>query len=81
MAWIRTVPDEEAEGLLAELYAAARKRAGRIYNIVRLFSLSPKTMRANFAYYEELMLRESSLSRSLRELLAVIVSKANCCDY
>lgn len=81
MAWIKTVSAEDADGLLARLYAGARQRAGRIFNIVRLFSLSPKTMRASFAYYEELMHGDSSLTRAERELLAVVVSNANFCDY
>ena len=41
MAWIRTVPPDEARGLLAEQYEAAVARAGRVYQIVQSMSLAP----------------------------------------
>lgn len=44
MAWIQTVSDEEANGLLRTLYEAARGRAGRVFNIVRAQSLNPPVL-------------------------------------
>ena len=38
MAWIETVSPERASGLLRQLYDAALKRAGRVYNIIRIQS-------------------------------------------
>ena len=81
MAWIRTVPDSEAEGLLKTLYTAIRRRAGRIFNVTRLMSLNPRAMQANMRYYEEVMFGESPLDRAQREMLAVVVSAANGCVY
>ncbi len=42
MAWIQTIPFEEATGDLRDRYAEAVRRAGRVWNIVRLMSLRPQ---------------------------------------
>lgn len=85
MAWIRTVSPAEAEragGLLSRLYAAALRRAGRIYQIIRLQSPRPRALRASTQLYLEVMhSRESGLSRAQREMIATTVSRINHCHY
>ena len=81
MSWIRTVAPEEATGLLAELYTAAIRRAGRVFQIVRMMSLAPRTLRSSMDLYRRLMLDEGRLERRQREMLAVVVSRTNDCHY
>lgn len=81
MAWLRTVVPEEADGLLGEIYAAAERRAGRVYHIVRMQSLAPRTLRASLELYQRVMLERGELSRTRREMLAVVVSQTNDCHY
>lgn len=81
MPWIRTIPHQEATGPLKEDYDAAIKRAGRIYNIVSIQSLNPRALRFSIRLYVDLMHGPSGLSRSQREAIAVVVSKANDCHY
>jgi len=82
MAWIRTVPPEAAQGLLARIYAAAVKRAGKVFNILRVQSLRPRVLQASTQLYAEVMLSaESALSRAQREMLATVVSAVNGCHY
>ena len=81
MARIRTVPPEEATGLLKDEYDDAVRRAGRVFNIVRLQSLNPRVLRASIGLYKEIMLGPSSLSRADREMIATAVSAANRCFY
>jgi alkylhydroperoxidase family enzyme len=81
MSWIRTVPYEEATGLLKDEYDAAVKRAGRIFNIVSLQSLRPRALRASVRLYAELMHGRSGLSRVQREAIAVVTSRAQGCHY
>jgi len=81
MSWIKTIPPEESAGLLRDEYEAAVKRAGRIYNIVRLMSLNPQTLRASMELYKSIMHAPSRLSRAQREMIAVVVSKTNDCFY
>ncbi|MDE0635031.1 MAG: carboxymuconolactone decarboxylase family protein [Candidatus Poribacteria bacterium] len=82
MAWIQTVEEAEAEGIVKEEYDAAIARAGHLYNIVKLFSVRPKSMRAFVELYKVVMHDdESPLSRVQREMIATVVSKVNQCHY
>lgn len=81
MAWIRTVSDDEATGLAAELLDQARQRAGKVYNIVRIQTLRPRLLRRSMDLYIEAMKGRSPLTRAQREMLAVVVSQANDCHY
>ena len=82
MAWIQTVDETEATGIVKEEYDAAVARAGQLYNIVRLFSVRPKSMRAFVELYKVVMHDEDCpLSRMQREMIATVVSKVNECDY
>ena len=81
MAWIRTVPESEATGPLAAQYQAAAKRAGRIFNILKIQSLKPSTLKESMDLYIATMQAGSGLTRAEREMLAVAVSSANDCHY
>ena len=47
MAYIRTIAPESARGPLKRLYDAALRRAGRIWNVVRLMSIKPDVLEAS----------------------------------
>ncbi|HEY7198064.1 MAG TPA: carboxymuconolactone decarboxylase family protein [Gaiellaceae bacterium] len=81
MPYLRLVDEDDATGLIADEYEAARGRAGKIFNIVKAMSLAPGTLAASMGLYREIMFGESDLSRADRELLAVVVSRANDCHY
>ncbi|HEX5412029.1 MAG TPA: carboxymuconolactone decarboxylase family protein [Terriglobia bacterium] len=81
MAWIKTVEPKAASGELRKEYSAAVKRAGKVFNILKIQSLNPQTLRASMALYIATMHGPSGLSRAERELLAVVVSAANNCFY
>ena len=82
MAWIETVSPDEAGGLLKRLYDAAVRRAGRVYNIIRIQSPRPKVLRCSTQLYIEVMhSSDSGLSRAQREMIATTVSRLNQCHY
>jgi uncharacterized peroxidase-related enzyme len=82
MAWIKTVAPEEAVGLLKRIYEAAKRRAGRVYNVLRLQSPRPEVLQASVALYIEIMRSpKSPLTRAQREMIATAVSRANGCVY
>ena len=81
MTWIRTISEDEATGSLKRQYDAAIKRAGRIFNIVKIMSLNPETMRTSMGMYISTMMGSSPLTRAQREMLATVVSWANNCHY
>ena len=82
MAWIQTVPKDEAEGQLAKIYQSATERAGKVFGILKIMSLEPRTLAASMQIYVATTLHNSSpLPRWFRELVAVTVSRLNQCHY
>ena len=81
MAWIHTVPEEEASGLLAKIYEEARRRAGRVFAIVRAMSLQPRVAQGSLDFYGCVMRGRGPLTRAQREMIAVVVSRSNACHY
>jgi alkylhydroperoxidase family enzyme len=81
MSWIKTIHLHEATGALKREYDAAIQRAGRVWNIVRIMSLNPGTLRASMRMYSATMREPCGLTRAQREMLATIVSKTNGCHY
>ena len=82
MAWIHTVDESDASGIVKEEYIAAKERAGELFNIVQLFSIRPNSMRAFVELYKVVMHDPNSpLSRAQREMIATVVSKVNKCHY
>ncbi len=81
MAFIDTIDEQRAEGALAREYRAAKKRAGKIFNVVQAQSLRPHVLRQSTALYSAVMYGESALSRAERELVASVVSQENACHY
>ena len=81
MAYIETIPPEAAEGVLRSEYDKAFSRAGKVWNILRIMSPNPRVLKASMALYVAAMHGPSPLSRAQREMLAVVVSKANGCHY
>ena len=81
MAWIETVSEKDATGDLQRQYDAALKRAGRVFQIVKLQSLRPDIMRTFMDLYIKIMHGKSGLTRAEREMVATAVSKTNHCHY
>ena len=81
MAWIKTIDPDEASGEIKAEYDKALQRAGKIFNIVRIQSLNPQTLRASIDLYLATMHAPSGLSRAEREMLGTVVSWANHCFY
>jgi alkylhydroperoxidase family enzyme len=79
--WIEQVPIEDADGLLKQQFDEAIKRAGRVWNIVHVMSQNPAALRDNIRLYITLMMGESPLSRTQRELLATVTSAEMECHY
>ena len=81
MAYIETIAEVAARDSLARIYGAAQQRAGRVFNILRLQSLNPDVLEASSQQYLTIMFGDSPLTRAQREMLAVVVSRANHCHY
>lgn len=79
--YIRMIGLSEATGMLRAQLEAALRRAGRVWNIVGIMSQNPRAMKASMDFYGAIMFGASPLSRSQREVLAVVTSAANGCVY
>lgn len=81
MPYLRLINEDAASGELKEEYDAAVERAGKVFNIVKAMSLRPGVLKRSLELYKAIMFGPSELSRAERELLAVVVSRANDCHY
>jgi uncharacterized peroxidase-related enzyme len=81
MPYIKVFSLTEARGNLKREYDRALKRAGRIWNIVSIMSQNPRALKASMDFYSAIMYGSSPLSRSQREMLAVVTSATNHCVY
>ncbi|RLD75856.1 MAG: peroxidase [Bacteroidetes bacterium] len=81
MAYIKVIEPQEAEGELKEIYDGLIKSRGKIANVHTIQSLNPESIINHMDLYMTLMYGKSPLKRVLREMLGVIVSKANKCEY
>lgn len=81
-AWIEIIPEDEADGLLRELYDQEMdKRHNVVDNILKVHSLNPKALRAHANLYHTIMHGRSGVRRADREMIAVVVSALNQCHY
>lgn len=78
--WIR-VMDEASDPALRQLYDGMRDPRGLVDNILQIHSLHPESLRVHFEFYKLVMHGRSELTRVQREIVAVVVSTLNRCEY
>lgn len=81
MAWIKEINRNEDEHL-NQIYESAEKRTNeKVANVLKVHSIRPDVLKIHMDLYETLMFAKGQLSRSDREMIGVVVSKANECPY
>ena len=82
IAWIDTVPEAAAAGELKRAYQrAADPKSGNVDHIMKIHSLHPASLIDHLHLYKTLMFGESPLTRAQREMIGVVVSAINRCEY
>ena len=81
MAFIKLFKFEDSTGLLKKEYEKGMRRAGRIWNVLTIQSQTPEILRDSMRLYNSTMWGDTKLSRFDRELLAVVTSITNECEY
>lgn len=81
MAWIEVIPEDEATGRLRTIYEQAKGEAGAVANILKIHSLAPHTLTGHLALYKAVIHAPGALPRTIREMVAVAVSRVNHCHY
>jgi uncharacterized peroxidase-related enzyme len=81
-AWIRMIPDTEADETLRRELDFARTPHGTVDNVMRVHSLRPATMRGHVVLYRACLHDDgNTLPTWLQEVIASYVSVLNNCDY
>ncbi len=71
----------QAQGRLKEIYDELLRKRGKLADIHKIQSLRPESIARHMDLYMEIMFSRSELSRAQREMMAVVVSVANGCQY
>ena len=81
MALIEVIEPENADGELKEVYDGILASRGQLAEVHKIQSLNPKSIVNHMDLYMTLMYGKSPIKRALREMMAVVVSRANNCEY
>ncbi len=81
MAWIKVIDEADAEGELKAMYEKMVEPSGDVDNILKIHSLNPASLLTHFDLYKTLMRGSRDLSRIRREMIAVVASSLNRCEY
>ncbi|HXF81139.1 MAG TPA: hypothetical protein VNN19_00065 [bacterium] len=78
MAYVRTIPPDQAQGEIAELYEQDRRSAGGVANFTQMLSLRPDILRAYRALGAAI---RSHLDVRQYELITTVAAARLRCSY
>jgi uncharacterized peroxidase-related enzyme len=82
MTWIKTIPYQEAQGSLKEMYDRIKGPNNTVDNVLSIHSLRPHTLQGHMTLYKSVLHNaNNSLPKWYLEALGVYVSNLNACDY
>ena len=81
VAWIAVPSPEELPAEVAEEIGDVSKRIGFVPNVARLLAVTPSHFAGWWRYFDDLMRGPSGLSKTQREMIAVVVSAESHCPY
>lgn len=81
MPYINIIEPEEATGSLKVIYKELKQKRGKLARIHKIQSLNPETIVTHMDLYLSVMFSKSPLSRAQREMVAIVVSAVNKCEY
>jgi len=82
MAWIRTIPEDEADPELRSMYEGMVDPASRrVDHILTIHSLHPAGLAGHHSLYSAVMASTRTLRKAEREMIALVVSGINHCHY
>jgi uncharacterized peroxidase-related enzyme len=82
LSWLRVPERSEVPQEVEALFQKFEHKVGFVPNVAKVFSLTPEHFLRWFHYYDFLLRNEESpLSRKEREMIALVVSSENNCEY
>jgi uncharacterized peroxidase-related enzyme len=82
ISWIETIPYDESDGYLRELYDQVKTPHGTVDNVMKAHSLRPHTMAGHLALYKSVLHNPgNTLPLWFLETVASYTSLINACAY
>ena len=83
MAGINMISEDEATGLVKEIYDDIKAQLGIDFvpNLYRVMAAKPAYLEANWRKVKTVMMEPGKLDRLTKECIAVAVSAENGCQY
>lgn len=82
IAWIETIHEQDASGELKRAYQrSGDAKTGHVDHIMKIHSLNPASLIDHLHIYKTLMFGDSPLTLVQREMIGVVVSAINRCEY
>jgi uncharacterized peroxidase-related enzyme len=80
-AWIAVPSPDELPTEVAEEIGDIAKQIGFVPNVARLLAVTPRHFVGWWKYFDDLMRGPSGLSKTQREMIAVVISAESHCPY
>lgn len=80
-AWIAVPAPDELPREVADEIGGVSERIGFVPNVARLLAVTPKHFVGWWTYFDDLMRGPSGLSKTQREMIAVVISAESGCPY
>jgi uncharacterized peroxidase-related enzyme len=80
-AWLAVPPADSLPDEVATAIGPIAKKIGFVPNVARLLAISPRHFTGWWGYFDALMRGPSGLSKTQREMIAVVVSAEARCPY
>jgi uncharacterized peroxidase-related enzyme len=80
-AWIVVPPADELPAEVTDQIGDIAERVGFVPNVARLLAVTPRHFVGWWRYFDDLMRGESNLTKTQREMIAVVVSAEADCPY
>lgn len=81
IAWIDVIVEDDATGAVERAYKRSADKSGNVDHIMKIHSLNPQSLLDHLHLYKTLMHADSPISKAQREMIGVVVSAINRCEY
>ena len=81
MAFIQVIEHEHSSGELRGIYDHLVATRGKLADVHKIQGLNPPTVLSHMNLYKDIMFGQSPLKRYQREMIGVVVSSVNQCEY
>jgi len=78
---IAIVEENQAQGVIKDLYSQIKNQMGIVPNVIKVFSSWPELFSVHMSLFQTIMTSETKLPRSTKEMIAALVSEINKCNY